>query len=50
MTVSPSDPREIWQIQHQIIGLKKKKCDNITSKNRMVTIKTTNNGYNSSGL
>lgn len=33
MTISPPDPREIWQIQHQISGFQKE-CDNITSKHR----------------
>lgn len=50
MTVSPSDPREVWQIQHQIIGFRKKSVTTSLLRTETVTIKPTNNGYNSSGL
>lgn len=49
MTVSPSDPREIRQIQHQIIGFRRSVTTSLL-RTETVTIKPTNNGYNSSGL
>lgn len=48
MTVSPSDPREIRQIQHQIIGFRKSVITSLL-RTETVTIKPANNGYNSSG-
>lgn len=33
MTMSPPDPRETWQVQHQISGFQKEH-DSITSKHR----------------
>lgn len=49
MTVSPSDPRKTWQIQHQIIGFRKSVTTSLL-RTEMVTVKPTNNGYSTSGL